>query len=429
VGEQTNVITRATGRASDTVRRTLGFTSARVRQGEGPQASLLEFSAWCTEVGAELDANTEPSRLFARFATATDAPVDTTPRNILVDLDAYEGAFRAEDNQVVGFDLDSACADVVQRPGGPAGYSHAFEIVVDNDPVEVWIRWDPQKHKYWLSSGALTKFHDQSNPKVTLLHRLNRQQPFRIIVEGSTIFAYGRFYSIDLQLGQLTGAGALVLGLLHGVPGLEAITSEKGALTAPAATWPAGSLFGMIDAGLRGPAPGVFGAPFEALICDDLGEEVADFIGVDRATQLRVVFMAAKWKAGVPGGGASGMYDVSAQALKNLAYLKADAQGLPGVAGKWDETWELNGGEVARIRAGQDSATFRDLFRSVRGNPAAARQVWLVLGGGILSRQSVVDGFNAAAPRAHTLQLFHLLLSLYAGCQSIGVELKVFCSP
>ncbi|WP_200939224.1 MULTISPECIES: DEAD/DEAH box helicase [unclassified Caulobacter] len=429
VGEHTNVVTRATGRPTDTVRRTLGFTSARVRQGEGPQATLPEFSAWCTDVSAELDANPAPSQLFERFANSVDPPADTTPHNILVDLDAYKNVFRTEDNRIVSFDLDSACADIALVAGGPAGFLHRFELIVDGNPVHVWIRWDSKKQKYWLSSRELTQFHDRSNPKVTLLHRLNRQQPFRIILEGATVFAYGRFYSIDLQLGQANGAGALVLGLLHAIPGLQAITSEKGNLSAAAATWPPLSLFGKIDEELRAPGPGAFGRVFEALVCDDLGTEVADFIGVDEAGGSRVVFIAAKWKAGVPGGGATGIYDVSAQALKDLAYLKADAQPLPGAARKWDGDWMHTGGRVPRRRVGPNSAAFRKLFQKVRGNPAAGREVWIVLGGGILSRAAVVAGVNAPNPRAHTLQLFHLLLSLYAGCQSIGVDLKVFCAP
>ncbi len=431
LGEQTHVVTRATGRPSDKIRRSLGFTSARVRQGEGPTATLEEFAKWCALVGAELDAAAPPAALFNRFATAIAPPANTLPRNILIDLDAYEGLFRDAAGQVPAFDLESACADIIERAGGPKNYHHAFDLAINGNSFVVWIRWDAAKQRYWLSSRELTTFHDAEKPKVTLLHRLNRQQPFRIILGASLIYAYGRFYAVNLQLGRPGGAASLVLGLLHAVPGLEAITSEKGLLSAPAATWPMGSLFGLIDGALAvGSTAPLFGATFEALVCDDLGNtEVADFIGADAGVTQRVVFIPAKWKDGVAGAGAKGLYDVSGQALKNLAYLKADGQELPGAKGRFDQPWRLSGGEVPRRRIGPGSVAFRTLFQNVRANPTASREVWLVLGGGILSKSAVEAAFAMPSPPSHSLQLFHLLLSLYAGCQSIGVDLKIYCAP
>jgi hypothetical protein len=221
----------------------------------------------------------------------------------------------------------------------------------------------------------------------------------------------------------------MVLDLLVGIPALRTISSEKGTLTAPAQTWPQGSLFSLIDRSLTDTtAPKLFGEHFEALVCDDLGTESADFIGVDSSGNRRVVFLAAKWKAGVPGAGASDIYDFCGQALKTIAYLKADGMPLPGAPGKFDQNWSLRGGSVARTRKGPRSRVFRALFQSIRTNPNARREIWLVLSGGIISRSAVETGFRSTAPAPHTLQLFHLLLSVYASCQSIGVDLKIYCS-
>lgn len=428
LGEQTHVITRATGRPRDGVRRTLGFTSARVRQSEGPTVTLGQFSSWCDAIGAELDAAPPPAFLFGRFATAIDPPANPLPQNILVELDQYQDVFLDSHNEPVRFDLDSACADITPRAGGPTGFDLAFDIRIDGHTVPVWIRWDAKKNRYWLSARELTLLHDRDSPKVTLLSRLNRRQPFRIIIDPRTVYAYGRFYAVDLRLGSAEGPGRLVLGLLNGVPGLGAITSEKGQLAGEADTWPDGSLFGFIDGALSvGAQNRPFGPTFEALVCDDIGQEVADFIGVDEAVAPRVVFVPAKWSAGNAGAGASKLYDVSGQALKNLAYLKADGQPLPGSPGRFDGKWKFEGGRVPRRRIGPGSAAFRNMYQRVRSNPAASREVWLVLAGGILSKQAVMNAFNAPAPPAHALQTFHLLLSTYAACQSLGIELKIFC--
>ena len=431
LGEQTHVVTRAAGRPRDGVRRILGFTSARIRQSDGPTGTLAEFSDWCDEVGAELDARATPTTLFSRFATAIDPPANAVPLNILVDLLSYHDGYLNDQDQPAKIDLESACADIVRKAGGPSGFEYAFNIRIDEQEIEVWIKWDAKKQKYWLSSRELTTFYDKANPKATLLKRLNRQQPFRIIVASSTVYAYGRFYSIDLKLDRSDGPASMVLGLLTGVPGLELIRSEKGNLRAPAATWPADSLFGFIDGNLAQNAmQRAFGSAFKALVCDDLGStEVADFIGVNDGPVARVVFIPAKWKDGVAGAGASGLYDVCGQALKNLAYLKADGQHLPGAARRFDQPWRLIGGEISRRRFGPGSLAFRRLFQQVRSNPNASREVWLVLAGGILSRAAVERELAQPIPPSHVLQLFHLLLSIYAGCQSIGVDLKVFCCP
>lgn len=428
LGEQTHVVTRATGRPKDGVRRTLGFTSARVRESEGPTVTLGQFSSWCDAIGAELDVAPPPALLFGRFASAIDPPGNPLPQNILVELDQYQDIFLDSHNEPVQFDLDSACADIAPRQGGPAGFDLAFDIGIDGRSVPVWIRWDAKKGRYWLSSRELTLLHDRDSPKVTLLSRLNRRQPFRIIIDSRTVYAYGRFYAIDLRLGAADGPGRLVLGLLTGVAGLGAITSEKGELAAEADTWPDGSLFGFIDGALAvGAHNRPFGPTFEALVCDDLGQEVADFIGVDETVALRVVLIPAKWTKGEAGAGASKLYDVTGQALKNLSYLKADGQPLAGSATRFDGKWKLKDGRVPRRRIGPGSAAFRKMYQRVRSDPAASREVWLVLAGGILSKKAVKSAFEAAAPPAHALQTFHLLLSTYAACQSLGIELKIFC--
>jgi len=170
-----------------------------------------------------------------------------------------------------------------------------------------------------------------------------------------------------------------------------------------------------------------FGDPFPSLVCEDIGSEVADFIGVDNGAEPRIVFVAAKWGSGNPGAGASGLYDICGQALKNLAYLKTDGLDLPGAPRRWDKDWTLNGGKVPRRRAGPGSTAFRTQFREAKSKPATRRAVWLVLGGGILSKSKVESEFRKPTPQAHVLQLFHLLLSVHSTCQSVGVELKIFC--
>jgi hypothetical protein len=218
----------------------------------------------------------------------------------------------------------------------------------------------------------------------------------------------------------------------QGVTELERITSEKGDLSAPAATWPQRSLFNMIDRTLRpGAQARPFGPPYAALVCDDLGTEIADFIGIDEAKDSgvpRATFIVGKHKSGNAGVSAAALYDVCGQAAKNLPYLKGDTRALPGAPRKWDGDWVLNGGRVARIRAGGGAAAIRSMFGRVRADPNARSSVWMFLSGGMLSRRALERELRRRDVAPHVLQFVHLVLSVYAACQSIGVDFRIFCA-
>lgn len=429
MGEQSHVATNASGKKSG-ARRALNLTGGRVRQAEGAYHSLAEFADWCDAVAEELSAAPEPAQLFKRFAQEIAPPPDTTPLNILIDLWDMKGEFVDEKNELVEFDFESVCVDIEPAVEGPAGYPFQFRLRLGARTVSVHLRFDAKKSKYWLKSHELSEIKDRNNERISLTRRLNQSQPFRIIVDPQHVYAYGKFYSVSLDLKRPDGPGATVLDMLIPLEGLESTTSEKGEPVVPAQTWPDGSLFRFIDDALLN-QPYVFGNSFDAWVCDDLGTEAGDFIGYSASDENRACFIAAKWKPGEPGAGASPLYDIVAQTIKNLGYLKNDGDAIPGKPGKFDGSWTINNsskGTVPRTRKGPASRTFRKVFAEVRARASTKRETWLVLGGGLLSKQKVEMNFRKKTPSAHTLQLFYLLLGLYSTCQSVGVQPKVFCA-
>ncbi|MGX5843692.1 DEAD/DEAH box helicase [Mesorhizobium sp. ArgA1] len=437
MGEHMNVVTRAGGRVENT-RRSVGFARSRVRDGEGADFSADEFAAWCDEVNKELDAAKAGAPVLSRFAIPTDIPSNTEPTNILIDMLELMGEFRIG-RESAHFDNDALCVDVVPDFSAKAPAPFRFELTVDGNKANVWISWNPKKQKYWITSPVLSKYKSKDNEKISLTKRLNQIQPFRLITAGlEHVYVHGSFYALDLNLANLSGAARLVLDLITPVAELAAVKSEKGIPSGGSFdTWKPGSLFRMLDDTLvEGKERPLFGPTFPALVCDDLATEVGDFIGVDdSAATPRVTFVVAKWHKGDAGVSASAFYDVCAQAVKNLAYLKSDGTELPGAATKFDNDWRMSAGEgvakvtdtVPRRRAGPGSIAFRRLLQRVRTAPGSDRTIWLVCSGGMLSKSALEAEFRRPRPQPHVLQFYHLVISAYSACQSVGVNMRIFC--
>jgi superfamily II DNA or RNA helicase len=442
MGEHLNVVTRASGYihaedAQDGIRRSVGFTRSRVRDGKGNDLTPQQYSDWCDAVASELETAAQAASIFSRFAVPDMVPSDPTPLNILVDMAELDDQFVAK-GQTAAVAIEDLCVEVEEDTDQKAPAPFRFTLRVDGEDHSVWIDWNAKKGKYWLISPSLSRIKTKDNPKISLTRRLNQLQPFRIITRDLVhTYVSGDFYRIDLDLTGSEGAAKLVLDLITAIPGLNAATSEKGELTeGHVDSWADGSLFDFIDKSLRPDrGPSLFGRSFQDLVCDDLQNEVGDFLGLDESLQTpAAVLVAGKSKKGKPGVSASAFYDVCAQGLKNLAYMKSDGAELPGSETRYDGLWRLSKRNstitqtVNRKRHGRGSRAFRKAFQLLRTSPTTDREIWLVCSGGMLSLEKLKKEFAKPQPKPHVLQFYHLVLSSYSACQSVGVRLRIFCA-
>src|SRR3546814_7477592 len=107
----------------------------------------------------------------------------------------------------------------------------------------------------------------------------------------------------------------------------------------------------------------------------DLQTEVGDFIALDdKAGTARATIVAAKSKKGTPSVSASAFYDVCAQGVKNLAFMKSDGTDLPGKETRYDTRWKLTKNKTDitqtddRRRCGLKYQPFRKDRKSTRLN-------------------------------------------------------------
>jgi hypothetical protein len=411
--------------------RSVGIARSRLAVGRGELVSLEEFSQWTRDIALALQSPNRTSIPYIdRFSQPIDAPDPSSavPLHILLDIESLVDRF--EHPEYTGLDIAEATglASEVQEVGGKeAGTApYAFNIRVFEEDRRVYLRYLPKRARYELESKFLDEFVNVSKPSESLLQKLNAQQAFRIIpAVAGTMYVGKRFLHTDLTVAP-GGRGQFLLDLLYPVSLLEHAKSEKGKMrSAPAGHWQSGSLFDVIDRGLRGDLGQPFLSDrFDLLACTDLGREISDFVAVD-TQRSRLVFIHAK--AGESLFSVSSLHVVVAQAIKNLDNVAARSSRLPRELQIVKSSWKLEGRSRDRIRAGTPARFLAEAIR-VSSAPDSQREVWLVLGS-LLSKSKAETKIRAGSTSAELVQMFMLLSSLYTQCASVGSNLRVFCSP
>ncbi|MEG8043830.1 hypothetical protein QP164_14370 [Sphingomonas sp. LR59] len=170
----------------------------------------------------------------------------------------------------------------------------------------------------------------------------------------------------------------------------------------------------------------------DVLVCDDLGDEWADFIGVATATTpVTISFYHAKH--GAPSLSASAFHDAVGQGIKNLGRLGMAGDRMTSKHDGWDAAY-ANGGVVTDIRKRIRGSTRDEVAAKIAdatGAPDVQRRVLIVTSS--LSRMDVEAAFAAVraggAPRPHFVQLYWLLAGFFSSCAEIGAVGFVVCRP
>jgi hypothetical protein len=161
------------------------------------------------------------------------------------------------------------------------------------------------------------------------------------------------------------------------------------------------------------------------LICDDMGAEWADFIGVSTA-QHQITFYHCK--GGRVEVGASGLHEVVSQAAKNLGYLTASAAELDARRAKWEGSWKET--PIPRLQRGATVDDFVTAYVRAVAAPQAMRRVTLVTSA--LSKAAVAQAFgvlDVESPRAEVSHVLWLLSVFVDQCRSIGAVPEIVCRP
>ncbi|MGO7265423.1 MULTISPECIES: hypothetical protein [Rhizobium] len=221
----------------------------------------------------------------------------------------------------------------------------------------------------------------------------------------------------------LRDGGEDLLRYMHPEPTLAASVDEKGNFTPAQTSFDANTTFGVIER--------TIGAHDQILICDDLTDEWADFIGVQTLNGVTHVNFY-HGKHGKLSLGASGFHVSVSQAIKNLGNMTFPPDRMAAKIASWSATYNSVKGpsNIPRIKRGA-VATLGDELAQTRTNPDTVRRAVIVTSS--LSKKAVEDAVaeirNGKAPKPAFVQLYWLLQSFLSACTEVGAKGSVICQP
>lgn len=222
----------------------------------------------------------------------------------------------------------------------------------------------------------------------------------------------------------LVGGGETFLAHLKPNLSLATATSEKGEFQTNQVSFSPQSVFQVIVDQIA--------AADDVLLCDDLGDEWADFIGISTGTNpVMISFYHAKH--GVPSLSASAFHISVGQAIKNLGRMTLPADMLVTKLACWDDYYRHSSvqTQIHRMIRGGSPSEIEPKIQNVQSKPDVLLRVFIVTS--CLSRTQVEDVFANAAqgisPPPHFVQLYWLLVTYFSACAEMGVRGYVICRP
>ncbi|MDY0088730.1 MAG: hypothetical protein RBR78_00020 [Flavobacteriaceae bacterium] len=205
-------------------------------------------------------------------------------------------------------------------------------------------------------------------------------------------------------------------------PELETIISEKGTFLTTSTEFEDTSVFGFVENTFKG--------NFDYFICDDLGKEWADHIGVNTDT---ITFYHSKYKD--TNYSASAFQDIVGQGLKNLSNLSPAGYQIDSKIGFWESNYRNNGiqTDIIRLRRGNSVSDASIQFKNTIKNPNFTREIYLVVNfiskAGLQQKlEDLRDGI-AFAERNEVIQILWFLSSFLSVCSEQGVRGYICCKP
>jgi hypothetical protein len=193
---------------------------------------------------------------------------------------------------------------------------------------------------------------------------------------------------------------------------LFGITSEKGTLSPASTSFSVTSLFDYTEKKLSNDC--------DYLMCDDLGDEWADYIGFKTKEMIRFYHAKSSTKT----FSASAFHDIVSQALKNIGNFDFNTS-LTQKSSKISKNYSTT--SIPRLRKGDTGPNFIKKIKATFSQPNIKKEIFLVIN--FLSKNQLATELTNLKTgkkcKNQTVQLLWILSSLIGTCQEKGISLRI----
>jgi hypothetical protein len=396
------------------------------------RANLEDLLRWVRSTGSELEnsAGKYASSFLAQFSRAvplSELPEGTTPGAVMFDFSQLRSQWEDAPGEFE-FQLAHSPRSETRRRLTEGQVLKIFEFAEAVFPIEgdeiVYTSSEGRRHvlgKIRLNANTITargefleRIHVVQGQVDKQLSTLANQDGLFVVTFDDPQYGYAerQLFKDSALLGSIDS----LLRIFEPRIELDAVTQEK---DVRATGFGVNGIFRFVEDSLV--------PPEVVLVCDDLGDEWADYVAIDPGDLLpKLSFIHCKH--GDPSTSASALHVIIGQAIKNLSRMY---RGIAEFEEKLDAKWRHSyNGSFPRIRRGNDSETVRTALMDAVGYPNTQREVILVLSSvSFAGINTEMEDLRAGIARPHVSQLLWLLANFVAACREHGVAMRIVCRP
>ena len=241
---------------------------------------------------------------------------------------------------------------------------------------------------------------------VNLLGRINKESLFIVSFQNIDIRYSTRTLFKDTKL---LGNIDYFLKSIETSTALKSALSEKGNVVSASSSFDKTSLFGIIESTISSE---------QYLLCDDFGDEWADYIGFTPNKTIRFYHAKSSSKK----YSASAFHDLVSQAIKNIGNFDFNRD-LTSKKIKISSFY--SGCKIKRLRKGKAASCFNDL-KETYNSPNIIREIVLVIDFfNKVDLENELKRLKAGKAKNQTIQILWLLSTLIGTCQERGINVRI----
>lgn len=445
--DQSRQIIRSLRVQFDAERLTASPFTGRIQE-DKVKGTLDGYIRWASKIAKELGKSRSAPNFLSYFAhpiSVDKLPTGIVPNGVLVNLSwLHEGLANGDFSlRIAGAGNPSGWREISQRLAakvakrlaeigvvssspGPGG---TYDVAYAGLPLSISVKLRPNKDSFTLFSAQMTKVRivptATPDETETLTERLRTEHSVTVTFSDVRYTYSGNYLFADQRIQSQVKT---IIAAIRSDVSLSACSAEKASnLGAAGPEFCRKSVFGAIEHSL---------SSGKALVCDDMGDEWADFIEVDPGSHGNAPSISLYHaKFGSKTTSASAFQEVIGQATKNLGKLSVTEEDLRNKTSVWAGNWKAPVGsgmpDVPRVRAGGNAAQAVAMYQAASAAPNVRKRVCLVTSFGSAAVLTKLLQ-NAAAGRKvkpHAAQLAWLLIGFISSCRVVGAEPVIVCAP